>query len=463
MKQKCRMALKAMAAILGIVCFLFLLEKDREQFPGEDIREEGQEEQAEETEEEQMQNRIFPENIRVALSDSSYSSLYHDEVRAFSETDMLLTYGTDEARKTRLVKAGRVLKLDAESSFLKEGSAVLETIPEGGQIKLLSLERTQGNPSYRGSLTVTKTEKGLVLINELSLEEYLYAVIPSEMPSSYPMEALKAQAVCARTYALQKMLDPGLTELGADLDDSVSFQVYNNIEEQENATLAVKETEGVFLRYGLYPADICYYSTSCGFGSLKHIGEEGTAGWRAEELSQEEVFQAYIKEVHEEDYEKEEGWYRWEYTVEEADLSLMAQRLGTSFHRLYNLTVAKRSSGGRAEVLSLETDAGTIEVEGEYNIRYVLCQGGIVQKQDGTQAETGKLLPSAYMIINVVKSKGNVVGYTVFGGGYGHGSGMSQNGAKTMAEKGMSCEDILDFFYPDCRIAEMKTGGETDA
>lgn len=63
---------------------------------------------------------------------------------------------------------------------------------------------------YRGAIECLRMEQGIVLINELPLEEYLYAVVPSEMPASYPQEALKAQAVCARTYAYRYILRAGI-------------------------------------------------------------------------------------------------------------------------------------------------------------------------------------------------------------------------------------------------------------
>ncbi len=105
------------------------------------------------------------------------------------------------------------------------------------------------------------------MVNELLLEEYLYAVVPSEMPASYPLEALKAQAVCARTYAYARILHAGLPEYGAHVDDSTSYQVYNNILENAQTTKAVRETKGELLYYGEELADTYYYSTSCGYGT----------------------------------------------------------------------------------------------------------------------------------------------------------------------------------------------------
>ena len=106
-------------------------------------------------------------------------------------------------------------------------------------------------------------------------------------------------------------------------------------------------------------------------------------------------------------------------------------------------------------MLTLETDQGTFEVTGEYDIRYILNNGGSIVRQDGTETETGKILPSAYFVIDVVKNKENVIGYNIFGGGYGHGVGMSQNAAKTMGNRGMDHEEILTFFYPDCSLKKI--------
>ena len=110
------------------------------------------------------------------------------------------------------------------------------------------------------------------MINELLLEEYLYAVVPSEMPASYPLEALKAQAVCARTYAYARILHAGLPEYGAHVDDSTAFQVYNNILENAQTTKAVRETKGELLWYGQELADTYYYSPPAAMERTRRSG-----------------------------------------------------------------------------------------------------------------------------------------------------------------------------------------------
>lgn len=425
------------------------------------------------------------ESIRVAVMNSGFQSLYHEDIQLSVDCETELVYGSYEERKTEKIPAGEELIIEWESDYLKGDRVELIPSAGSGKIKVTSIERNQGNPVYRGKMEIVKAKDGLILINELLLEEYLYSVVPSEMPASYPSEALKAQAVCARTYAYRYLNHPGLSDIGAHVDDSVNYQVYNNIAENVNSTRAVKNTTGMLLYYGGETVNTYYYSTSCGFGadagiwgeenrekfpylSSRHIAQTDADDQESgkgdeireqesavQQMTQEENFRSYILSVKDNDYEKEEPWYRWKYEVKELDTEKIAERMQESFQKIYDISVTKRREGGVADVLTLETDQGTFEVTGEYDIRYILNNGGSIVRQDGTETETGKILPSAYFVIDVVKNKENVIGYSIFGGGYGHGVGMSQNAAKTMGNRGMDHEEILTFFYPDCCLEKI--------
>lgn len=106
-----------------------------------------------------------------------------------------------------------------------------------------------GNPSYAGTLDLYATSEGVVMVNELPLENYLCKVVPSEMPASYQKEALKAQAICARSYAYRQIMDYAYPEYQAHVNDSTDYQVYNNSASQQAATEAVQETAGKVLKY----------------------------------------------------------------------------------------------------------------------------------------------------------------------------------------------------------------------
>lgn len=406
------------------------------------------------------------ENIRVAVSNQAYDGIYHEEIKLKADCELNLIYGSYGERQSRRIPAGEEVTIDSDSMLVQGDRLMIEPSAASSRIQVLSLQRAYGIPSYRGRMEIVKKEQGLLLINELLLEEYLYSVVPSEMPSSYPAEALEAQAVCARTYAYRYLLKSGLPEEGAHVDDSVRYQVYNNIEESRNARRAVGETAGEMLFYDGVPIHAYYYSTSCGSGSderafgstedLPYLNTRRIAHEEEEEsLREESAFQDFLKEEHPGDYEKEEAWYRWQYEVQEIDPAKMAEIMKEAFSEIYDISVEKRLESGLATVLSVKTDTGDYEVKGEYQIRQVLSQGGEVVRADGSAVTTGKLLPSAYLIISVEKKRGSVIGYTIFGGGYGHGVGMSQNGAADMARAGRKREEILSFFYEGADLVKM--------
>ncbi len=454
------------------------------------------------------------EDIRVLIKASDYADILHTEVTLTADSDFLLQYGNADELQEKLFSKGDTVTIGEDSEyFVGERIYIVPTLLTG-RVRLLSVNRSQGTPSYRGHIELLRTADGITVVNELPLEEYLFSVVPSEMPASYPLEALKAQAICARTYAYGHMLRAGYPQYGAHADDSTSYQVYNNITEAESATTAVKETYGqMILTADDTVANTYYYSTSCGVGTTANIWKtaeaqaldylkssrlnpesliqmddgamvagsaESTTEITAEDLSEEEAFRDFITEVHAEDYEAGEGWYRWTYTVKEIDTDRMLEVLKKrydanpkliltlkdgdysnqnikAFSKVTDLSVVKRGAGGVADEMVIVTDKGTYKVISEYNIRAVLCDGVTkVVRQDGSEVSMPNLLPSAFFVIEPSHDKKNVIGYNIIGGGFGHGVGMSQNGAKNMALQGLYAEQILTFFYEGCKICSEK-------
>ena len=453
------------------------------------------------TKEEQM------EYIRVLIKTSGFGGAYHDRIQVQADCDCRILTGEYGKEQEQILGAGEVLEITPDSPLFTADRIKIEPLILTGKISLLNVNRSQGTPSYRGSFELEKTENGIVAVNEVLLEEYLYAVVPSEMPASYPIEALKAQAVCARTYAYAKMERAGLANYGAHVDDSAGFQVYNNIEENAETSKAVRETKGQVLYYEEELAETYYYSTSCGFGSnvsvwlsgdtakypyllSKSISEnpeeteealaaaENTPAVTplAKRMEEEENFSGFISQKGEQDYEKEEPWYRWTY-----ETKLDVERLNQNIRRRYeagnhavltlqedgtfasqtpvdtgkirNMQITRRGPGGVAAELLIEGENSTVLVKTEHNIRYVLSnQTQEVIRQDGSSADASSMIPSAFTAISVVREGDYVVGYSLIGGGFGHGVGMSQNGAKNMAASGKDSSAILTFFYDGCEI-----------
>lgn len=462
------------------------------------------------------------ESIRVLIKNADYGGIFHEKIVFTADTDFVLCYGTSDAPMEERFRAGDVIEIEEESPYFIGDRVTVVPDVLTGKVILQSVTRSQGTPKYRGKIELLKTAEGLVVVNEVLLEEYLYCVVPSEMPASYPEEALMAQAICARTYAYGRMCRAGYPQYGAHVDDSTSYQVYNNILEQESTTTAVKETYGqlLFTDEGQC-VETFYYSTSCGVGSDANVWKteaakaitylpamalnrgtmqsqiqaaeaetEGTAEEAnatenlelenpGESLRQEEVFRKYITEKHADDFEVAESWYRWTYQVKKLDVEYLYEVLASryqvnekliltlqdgeyvskpieSFAVIKDMYIAKRGAGGVADELIIETDTQTYKVITEHNIRYVLNDGkSKILRQDGSEVSSTSILPSAFFVLDTGREKENVVGYTLTGGGFGHGVGMSQNGAKAMAQSGYTAEHILQFFYRNCSIVNI--------
>lgn len=457
------------------------------------------------------------DTIRVLIKASDYSALLQEQVVLTADTDFTIRYGTYENMQEEGHLAGEEITFDLTSGYFSEEGAgariVITPNVLTGKVILKSVNRSGGVPSYRGHMELLRTADGIAVINEVPLEEYLYSVVPSEMPASYPDEALQSQAICARTYAYGHMRKAGYPQYGAHVDDSTSYQVYNNILEQASTTSAVKETYGKLL----YTAEgelagTYYYSTSCGVGSDANIwktseaqtldylrakpinrnvmqqsvtggdvtldvnGKNVNEQSSIEQLQEEEKFAYFITSKNADDFEVTEGWYRWTYQVKNLDSERIASVLQKryeanekliltlkgdvyeskpikSFKEIYDLYVAKRGAGGIADELIIVTENETYKIVSEHNIRYVLNDGeSKVLRQDGSSVDAPTILPSGFFVLSASKEKENVVGYTLSGGGFGHGVGMSQNGAKQMAKAGFSADEILCFFYDGCMI-----------
>lgn len=405
------------------------------------------------------------DNIRVLLMTTGFQSLFHSEITLSCDSAAVLEYGDGKDMKIQSVAAGETVTIDPDDSRLKEGRMIFRSVDEGGFITAGNIERSQGMPVYPGHMEITKEADGLLLLNEVDLEEYLKRVVPSEMPPSYELEALKAQAICARTYAWRQIQGNTYSEYGAHVDDSTNFQVYNNTTTFDSTDSAVNETFGQVAAYEDVPIEAFYYSTSCGHGTdgsvwgadpsatpylrAVSINEKG----KAMDLSSNEAFEKFIKDTNYEAYESEFAMFRWNVKT---NSTILSEKIG-GVGRITGLTVTERGAGGIAKTLKVVGTEGTKTFSGQSKIRSVLGNMALnYVRNDGSEYTGWETLPSGFIYIeNSGTDTDNVTWFTVYGGGYGHGAGMSQNGAQGMAKCGKSCMDILRFFYQGCEIIDI--------
>lgn len=421
---------------------------------------------------------IEAKNIRVLIKDNNFANLFHNSVSITCDGSYTISYG--ELKET--FEAGHQIDININSSYLTAGRIKIEPVDTNTKLAISSITREYGTPSYRGSIEVAVNNGSLLIINELPLEEYLYSVIPSEMPTSYGMEALYVQAVCARSYAYRQLLNNAYSQYGAHVDDSISFQVYNNILESEMSINAVNETYGKILTYNGEVIEAFFFSTSAGSTTDATVwGNDDLPYIKGRllckddtqlDLSNSQVFDSFIRQNYD-TYDSAFPWYRWNCTISIDKLTNsinnnIAKRYQlnknniltksndgsfiscdiSSIGDLHKIEIAKRGSGGVISELILYGSLKTVLVKTESNIRNLISVDGVdINKNDGNVVNTNKTLPSAYFVLDEVVENNGLTGYKFTGGGLGHGVGMSQNAVKAMTEAGMGWKDILLYFY----------------
>lgn len=431
-------------------------------------------ETVEEKQEEEAANAI-PASVRVLLMEND-SQIYRNKVSIAGDQGIILDDGT----RQWTASAGEVVTFDGTDPALSSGTTIL-TPMEGGQLFLVTEAGAWKQPGYWGRMEVWKDANGYALVNEVDTEQYLIGVLPSEMPESYGLEALKAQAVCARSYLYVQAAEEHYPQFHAHLNDTVAYQVYNHKTSGPRSAQAVQETKGQVLLSGNRVVEALYYSTSCGYtqsGSVFGADETIFQSVYVGQGNHTADIESYLRQKDEQAFEKEERYFRWTATIDVAkgrdnivekisqvhkkkaedavySASLKKrikdsryQTTGEAFGKLTDFRVLKRNSGGVIETAELVFEGGSVTLQGELHIRDVLGAAiSAVCLQNGEVVTGIDRLYSAAFVLDRTSDA-----WVLYGGGCGHGVGMSQNGAKALAEQGLNYTEILNFFYQNVEV-----------
>ncbi len=310
---------------------------------------------------------------------------------------------------------------------------------------------------YLGSLELRPFADGLAVVNRLRLEEYLLGL--NEVPLSWPPEALKAQAVAARTYALWTLAQPragAAATYGFDICASVQCQVFSG-EDVIGSLLGfrwarvVQETRGQALLYEGEPILARYHSTS---GGRTLDNEQAFEGERS---------YPYLQGVPS-PTERRSPFYRWKVRFTTGRLERILRHAGwwgtTSL--IEARTVPSRRGNHYPDVV-LEGQGGTIRRTAEElrDVVRIVAPQLFPQRYPSTSPATGRPLPETFPSNRVrIATKDKVV--TVTGRGWGHGAGMSQWGAYGMARRGASYAEILDHYYTSVTLGSLPTDETID-
>jgi len=321
---------------------------------------------------------------------------------------------------------------------------------------------------YRGSLQfLPGSVGGITAVNELDLEEYLYGVLPKEMPAEWPIEALKAQAVAARTYAVSNL---GKWEhCGFDLSADHSDQYYGGYDEEKEATnRAVDETKGEIILHEGMPIVAFYHSDSGGIteDSYDVYGKDFP----------------YLKPVKDE-FSFKSPYANWTVSFSHDEIENKMGNLKNSVGQITRIYIREKTSSGRVKEVVICGTKGEVTVTGT-ELRNMLGLNSTLFDVNGTGKDytfiisgsgmsNSSLNPNFYLLSNyglTNLSNTSVLyllsgselkelnfisndNFTFAGHGRGHGVGMSQWGARGMAEEGYNYVEILQHYYKNVEIA----------
>lgn len=431
-----------------------------------------------------------------------------DEIEFVVESEEVITFTNQNGQVQFTVGADEATGLISKRVYLKFFH------PATKEFTLLSTERRGLNPTYAGTLEIIPGLEGqLYLINELPIEWYLKKVVPSEVPITWSQEAFKVQAVCARSYAISQIQGGRFEDKSANVDDSTTSQVYNNANEHLGVNEAIVETRGIVPMYNDEVIDAVFSSTSCGSTANN---EDVWHDWRTKaypgtpipylrarsqlidtelpDLTMEENALAFFKDMEVKAFDAVSPYYRWriELTREELENTInknlpgreradgilgtdmiqtitgtpvVAEGANFSIGTLQDLRVVRRGAGGNMMILDIVGSNGTYRVMKEYNIRFVIrprrdmtgsIDDVILHRYDGSTYRNYSILPSAFAAFEIERDQDDqITKVTIYGGGNGHGVGMSQWGMKGMADQGYMFEEILKNYYTDIELQKI--------
>lgn len=307
---------------------------------------------------------------------------------------------------------------------IREGGLHCNGMPLlGGSVRIKTDEPHRitfnGRP-YRGFLWLRIENGRLLVINHVELEEYLYGVLPREIPPSWPEHALKAQAVAARTYALYHMLKR--EQALYDVFSTTASQVYGGTQaEHRHALQAVDQTRGLVMSFENKVVLSLYHANSGGWTECP----EDVWGSRI----------PYLTTI-EDTFSMNRPGHAWKQAMSPTDIQSRLQEFGYPVHGILKILPVERTASGRITKLQILQDTDSFYLSG--NSFRLVVGPSMIKSSNFDVAKDGQ-------------------DFVFTGKGYGHGVGLSQWGAYGMATRGYDYKAILGFYYPGTALAEIRT------
>lgn len=291
---------------------------------------------------------------------------------------------------------------------------------------------------YRGAIEVIPGNEGFQLVNIINLEEYLYSVLPSEMPANWPRQALCAQAIAARTWAVRNKNRH--KREGFNFCSSVHCQVYRGAGvETKSTNQAVDDTAGIILVSDNQPIDI-FYSNNCGGCTRSGIIDASSLDIHLpfSVLELQEWLMGKPETFCNLGFEKSAN-FRWVRIYKKEQLEALLEKSGFAVGGLTRIIPQRRTRSGHLISIKIEGGRNSEIIEGENNIRKIL----------------GGLRSSAFKVETKIGQQNAPAEFIFYGGGFGHGKGLCQTGLKGMALRGYNYLEIIRHYFPNSEIKKI--------
>lgn len=379
-----------------------------------------------------------------------------NDFRIYNTSNELIANGSAKEQWSALLENGKAYLVDPKgkktqfsaSIIIKQNSleetghtTIIKNLTSGAGMTWVS----SGDKEYRGQIEIRHNASlnTLIPINHVNIEEYLFGVIASEMPVTFPLEALRAQSVLSRTYTLKHMGKH--KKYGYDVCDTQHCQVYGGVAaETEKSNAAIEATLGEVLKYkGKYidavfsanAGGITQSSQNAGWSKLAYLTPQSDYKnfdfaalqpyhFKALLQHKQEAYSAYQNKI------LSPGAYRWTRVI---SADTIKQNIKRDIGDITGVAVEARARSGYVGKIRVLGTKGSAVFDKENSIKRALAPG---------------MLRSTYFYIQPVYEKKKLKEFIIFGGGWGHGVGFCQTGAGGRAEDGQDYKTILKHYFP---------------
>ena len=422
--------------------------------------------------------------VRVGISNTNFKTYLFDNIVFLNAKNMNVMDSasgytipiSETAEKIKVTTENNLFRVYIDNVLLAKNleGPVLIRPKEGFFVEIEGLKRKGSQAAYRGFIELKRSSKDIskfAIVNVLSLKNYLRGVVPNEMPVRFGLEALKAQTVAARNYAVTPRIR-AFEEF--DVCDSVACQVYFGANTEDVLSdEAIEQTNGIIALDNEDKPILALYSSTAGGYTESYeyaFSDPETKNFPSKDIhylssvpdnrifeplnTEEKAIEFYTTKP--EAFDDASPYYRWSKEWSKSELedvlrkTMIAQSktgfikpeltASSDFGNLISITPLKRGNSGKIVELEVKTDKNTFIVQKELVIRRCFQKNGIS-------------LPSANFVISQIDAQTPV--YKFNGGGFGHGVGLSQWGAGKMASLGFPYDRILQHYYKGIKLATM--------